>query len=101
MKLRLGIAAFVMCPLMVFAACPEWLQKNKSKLPLCPEGQGVALLPETYPVGAIVVSDGGSSAYSDFTVDVVEKTLWAAGDTPPLVILPVDDETMRSEEHTS
>ncbi|MES2769576.1 MAG: protein-arginine deiminase family protein [Bdellovibrionota bacterium] len=75
-----------------YAACPEWIS-NKSNLPLCPEkGQ---LVPETYPVAAVVVSDSGSyERDSQFASELVEKTLLAAGENPPLIVLPVSDATM-------
>lgn len=79
-------------------ACPSWLMKRSGNIPTCPaEG---SLVPETYPAGAVVVSDlpvmqdienphdGG------FTADVVEKVLTAAGDNNPLLILPVTDNTI-------
>ena len=39
--------------------CPDWLLKGSANLPLCPEGKGQILLPETYPIAALVVSDSG------------------------------------------
>lgn len=81
--------------LVCFAECPEWI-KSKRSLPLCPEGKEVALLPETYPIGAVVVSDFGAITKSDpdYTVDVVDKVLKGAGEETPLIILPVRKETM-------
>lgn len=71
--------------------CPEWITK-KDVLPTCAEGNLVA---ETNPVAAIVISDKGvSGENSQFAVDVVQKTLIAAGDKTPLFILPVQSDTI-------
>ena len=66
--------------------CPSWLMNRSSNIPTCPEGGGT-LVPETYPTGAIVISDYGQSGQdSEFTVDVVQKVLMASGDSNPLLI---------------
>lgn len=76
--------------------CPEWLLKGSADMPLCPEGNGQMLLPETYPVAAIVVSDVGMGGMdADFTSDVVIKALVGSGKNNPLVVLPVSDDTMK------
>lgn len=72
--------------------CSEQLENIRSNLPICSEG---GLVPETYPVGAIVVSDNGwRGRDSQFTSEVVEKVLTGAGKNKPLFILPVSDDTM-------
>lgn len=82
-------------------ACPvEWVQ-NLEDAPVCPES---GVISETYPTAALVVSD---SAYrnsgtkffeagreSNFTADVVMEALTNAGKRLPVIILPVEDETM-------
>lgn len=79
-------------------ACPSWLMKRSGNIPTCPaEG---SLVPETYPAGAVIVSDLPvmqdieNPHDSGFTADVVEKVLTAAGDNNPLLILPVTDNTI-------
>ena len=80
--------------------CPAWLS-NKSSLPECPDvtnnsGQNI-LVPETYPAAAVVVSDRGVQGNDKgFTRDVVMKALKNSGERPPLMILPVNDETFES-----
>lgn len=74
-------------------ACPDWLMDRANDIPTCPEG---GLVPETYPVGAVVVSDHGmKGADSGFTADVVQKVLTASGNKNPLLLLPVSDETIK------
>jgi hypothetical protein len=61
-------------------------------------------VPETYPIGAVVVSDSGyrssgnrferGGRESGFTADVVIRVLLGAGENIPVIILPVTDETM-------
>ena len=80
--------------------CPEWMS-DRSRMPLCP---ATGLVPETYPVAAVIVSDEAYIASPDnyaetgteslFTADVVTKTLMGAGENLPLMILPVTDATM-------
>lgn len=77
-----------------YAQCPSWLATRSLDLPLCPEKSGSSLVPETFPVGAVVVSDRGAREDTNFTRDVVEKVLMGAGKNTPLIILPVSDETM-------
>ena len=70
-------------------ACPDWLMNRANNIPTCPEG---GLVPETFPVGAVVVSDNGMRGKdSGFTADVVQKVLTASGNNNPLLILPVSD----------
>lgn len=74
-------------------ACPDWLMNRANNIPTCPEG---GLVPETFPVGAVVVSDSGSKGKdSGFTADVVQKVLTASGNNNPLLLLPVSDETIQ------
>ncbi len=74
-------------------ACPSWLKEKSKNIPECPLGE---LVPETYPVGAVIISDQGSSGRdSGFTADVIEKILFASGNDNPLLVLPVSDETMQ------
>lgn len=93
--------AFLLAAIPIQAAnnaCPSWLMKRSGNIPTCPaEG---SLVPETYPAGAVVVSDlpfiQDSENPNDggFTADVVEKVLTAAGDDNPLLIMPVSDATI-------
>lgn len=79
--------------------CPPWLKNERAQLPPCPEG---GLIPETYPVGAVVVSDNAfnfadaDKRDGEFTADVVEKVLTAAGPSHPLLILAVSDSTLKT-----
>ena len=89
----------MLCGILISAAqaadeseCPASIFNQTANLPTCPEG---ALVPETYPVGAIVVSDiGYAGPESGFAAEVVTKSLMAAGENNPLIILPVTDNTM-------
>jgi hypothetical protein len=72
--------------------CPAAIMNQTENLPTCPEG---GLVPETYPVGALVVSDiGNAGPESGFAAEVVTKSLMATGENNPLIILPVTDSTM-------
>lgn len=74
------------------AVCPDWLKTRSADIPTCPAG---STIPETYPTGAVVVSDRGVKGQdSSFTTDFVEKVLMGAGPNTPMVLLPVSDETM-------
>ncbi len=76
--------------------CPDWLMKRPVDLPTCPQG---GLVPENYPVAAVVLSDvnGGSFLDSRFTADVVERILIAADvERIPLLILPVSNLTFEA-----
>lgn len=78
-----------------WAQCPNWIQASSNNLPLCPEGSGPTLVPETFPVAAVVVSDGYQQDVTpSFTADVVEKILRASGDNTPVIILPVKNNTL-------
>ena len=76
------------------SACPDWLMNRANNIPTCPEG---GLVPETFPVGAVVVSDRGTSGEKDsgFTADVVQKVLTASGNNNPLLLLPVSNVTIQ------
>lgn len=72
--------------------CPFSIIRQTKNLPTCPQGW---LVPETYPVGAVVISDtGGAGQESGFTAEVVTKVLTASGENNPILILPVSDDTM-------
>lgn len=74
------------------AECPSWLKTQASQWPSCPS---TPFVPETYPVGAVVVSDRGMGGTdSGFTSDFVQKVLRASGDHTPMVLLPVSEDTM-------
>jgi hypothetical protein len=73
-------------------SCAENLARQTKKAPGCPEG---SLVPETYPAGAVIISDQGYTGYdSDFTEDVVKKVLLASGENLPVLILPVSKNTI-------
>lgn len=90
-------------PVAVQGPCPDFLSRYREGAPECPAS---GLVPETNPVGAIVVSDSGYSNSRSkftaggiepgFTADVVVATLMGAGERTPLIILPVTDETMNT-----
>ncbi len=97
--LALGLALFPTVALSKGAketnACPAWLANLPAAVPECP--QGVSVLPETYPAAAVLVSDTGYSGRDEkFAQGFVEKVLLAAGNQPPLVLLPVSDSTYAS-----
>lgn len=95
MKAFFTLLLIILFTYKVDANCPQILMPSElSKLPLCPEGAGTNLLPETYPVGVFVISDRGYSYDPDFTVAVVEKVLKATGENNPLILLPVQEETV-------
>ncbi len=90
------ILGFLLTPAIGYSfTCPEWISERQSQLPECPEG---GLVPESFPLGAIVVSDFSTRGVrsSEFTADVVKKVLRNAGDQNPLLILPVAPETLES-----
>lgn len=73
-------------------SCPDWLVNRSNNIPTCPTN---GLVPETFPLGAIVVSDKGYNGRdSGFTADLVEKVLMASSDNNPLFILPVSNQTI-------
>ena len=95
MKMKLSLVSFIfifVLPQVGFSACPDWLKNSMAKMPSCPAGETI---PETYPVGAVVVSDlGFRGKDSRFTMDFVEKVLRSSGKDAPLILLPVENETI-------
>jgi|GEM_PF-1890556 len=76
-----------------FAICPDWVKAQSSLGPTCPQS---SLLPETFPVAAIVVSDTRSDGQRDQELpsQVVQRVLLGAGTQLPLILLPVADATL-------
>lgn len=91
MWFRSLLALLFATPLLATAQCPEWIKTQEALLPECPEGNGPKMVPETYPLAAVVVSDSSTHYGTGFTPSVVEKVLKAAGDNPPIIILPTND----------
>ncbi len=100
LKSVLGLLLILLFPKDILAAakkqnvvCPKWLSDRSANIPTCPNG---GLVPETFPAGAVVVSDRGLLGQdSGFTADVVQKVLLASGNDNPLLILPVSNETFK------
>ena len=80
------------------STCPEWI-KNKEDLPLCPDASQASILPETFPTGAIVVSNGSgveSEVDRAFTTSVVEQVVRATssdGRVPLIVLVGASEST--------
>ncbi len=76
-----------------FCVCPGWLKDRPADTPTCPVG---SIIPETYPVGAVLVSDSGHNGHdSEFTTNFVTKVLKGSGANTPVILLPVKDDTMK------
>lgn len=85
-------AALTFASLDLVASCPEWIRNRAASFPLC---SASGLVSENHPLAVITVSDlGRSGKDSGFTADVVEKVLRNSPETPPLILLPVSDQTL-------
>ena len=72
-------------------SCPQWI-KERENMPACPRPGMPSIIPETYPVSAVVVSsdglyNGGPNA-EEFTQSFVEQVIRSSkADSMPLVLL--------------
>jgi hypothetical protein len=75
--------------------CAPGLNLSNENFPECPKSNYLSLVPENYPLGAVVVSDTGMMGRDpEFTVDLVTKILAGAGKDTPLILLPVEPSTV-------
>ncbi len=77
--------------------CPQWI-KERENMPACPRPGMPSIIPETYPVSAVVVSTRGGTVGKEFTQSFVEQVIRSSkADSMPLILLMGVPETQTEE----